>query len=216
MAVSPHSFRDERLRALAMTHSSTGRVDDNERLEFLGDAVLDLVVAEELYQRHGDLREGALTEFKADIVSRRTLAEAARELDLASQVSVGPGLRGRALPRSVLANLYEAWLGAIYLDAGLEVAREFVLTTLAGPLDQASVVSAPGNPKQELQQLAQRDLGETPSYELLQQVGRAHARAFLVAAKVGARSFPSAWGRTMKEAERWAAHEALLVLASEG
>jgi ribonuclease-3 len=215
MALRPHSFSDERLRTLALTHSSTGRSDDNERLEFLGDAVLDLVVAEELYKRHTDLREGALTEFKADIVSRRTLAEAAQELDLASLVHLGPGLRGRALPRSVLANLYEAWLGAIYLDAGLEVAREFVLTTLEGPLDQASVVSAPGNPKQELQQLAQRELGEPPSYELLKQVGRAHARAFLVSAKVGLKSFPSAWGRTMKEAERWAAHEALLILTSE-
>ena len=215
MAHRPHSFRDERLRTLALTHSSTGRSEDNERLEFLGDAVLDLVVAEELYQRHQDLREGALTEFKADIVSRRTLAEAARELDLASLVQLGPGLRGRVLPRSVLANLYEAWLGALYLDAGLEAAREFVLETLAGPLKQASVTSAPGNPKQELQQLAQRDLGEPPSYELLEQVGRAHARAFLVAAKVGRRTFPSAWGRTMKEAERWAAHEALLVFASE-
>ncbi len=212
MALRPHQFQDETLRVLALTHSSTGRAKDNERLEFLGDTVLDLIVAEELYRRHPKLDEGALTEFKADIVSRRTLAEAARDLDLAAAVTLGAGLRGRALPRSVLANLYEAWLGAIYLDAGLEVARAFVLDSLSGPLAQAQDVKTPGNPKQELQQLAQRRFGDPPNYRVLEEFGRAHARAFLVAAEVDGRDYPSAWGRTVKEAERWAAHEALLLL----
>ena len=208
---TPFNFQDESLRELALTHSSTGLPRDNERLEFLGDTVLDLIVAEELYQRHPDLDEGQLTEFKADIVSRRTLADAAREASLADPVRFGAGLRGRALPRSVLANIYEAWLGAIYLDAGLDAAQAFVLATLAEPLAQAAVAQAPENPKQELQQIAQRELGEPPAYRVIDEFGRAHARAFMVSAEVGGRCFPPAWGRTLKEAERWAAHEALLI-----
>ena len=192
---TPFNFQDESLRELALTHSSTGLPRDNERLEFLGDTVLDLIVAEELYQRHPDLDEGQLTEFKADIVSRRTLADAAREASLADPVRFGAGLRGRALPRSVLAN----------------AAQAFVLATLAEPLAQAAVAQAPENPKQELQQIAQRELGEPPAYRVIDEFGRAHARAFLVSAEVGGRCFPPAWGRTLKEAERWAAHEALLI-----
>lgn len=211
----PHDFADPALLELALTHSSTGRARDNERLEFLGDAVLDLLVAEALYRDHPELSEGALTEFKAEIVSRRTLAEAARALELEGHVTVGPGLRGRTLPRSVQANLYEAVLGAVYLDAGMEASRTFVLETLAGPLAQAHQEISPGNPKQELQQLVQRRWGEPPTYRMVEEWGRSHARAFLVVAQAGGTEFPAAWGRTLKEAERWAAYEALLALEDE-
>jgi ribonuclease III len=212
----PHDFTDPALRELALTHSSTGRARDNERLEFLGDAVLDLVIAEELYRDHPNLSEGALTEFKAEIVSRKTLAEAARELELESHVTVGPGLKGRTLPRSVQANLYEAVLGAVYLDAGLEVSRTFVLETLAEPLARAGTEELPDNPKQELQQTTQRRWGAPPIYRVAEKAGRSHARAFLVIAEAGGIEFPGAWGRTVKEAERWAAHEALLVIEGKG
>ena len=212
----PHEFYTDSLLRLALTHSSTGRAEDNERLEFLGDAVLDLVVAEKLFRDHPELSEGALTEFKAEIVSRRTLAEAARDLQLEAHVVVGPGLKGRTLPRSVLANLFEALLGAIYLDAGLEEARAFVVEKLAGPLRLARDEKLPDNPKQALQQLSQREWGEPPTYRVLEEFGRSHARAFLVVAEVNGRDYPSAWGRTVKEAERWAAHEALLVLEETG
>ena len=215
MAPIDHDFTDGALLELAMTHASTGAARNNERLEFLGDAVLDMIVAEELYEDHPELTEGALTEFKAEVVSRRTLAEAARNLGLEEHVILGSGLRGRALPRSVLANLYEALLGAIYLDAGLEVSRAFVRRSLAEPLARPTHQEAPSNPKQELQQLTQRLWGEPPSYHAVDDRGRSHARAFLVEAVAGGRHFPSAWGRTLKEAERWAAHEALLLLGEE-
>jgi ribonuclease-3 len=104
-------------------HASTGAEQDNERLEFLGDAVLDLVVAEDLFRFHADLPEGDLTELKAWVVSRRVLAEAALRLELDQAARLGSGLRQSALPRSVLANLYEAVLGAVYMDGGLEAAR---------------------------------------------------------------------------------------------
>jgi ribonuclease-3 len=216
MPAQPHAFRDADLLRLALTHASTGAAEDNERLEFLGDAVLDLVVAEELFRVHADLPEGDLTELKAWVVSRRVLADAAALLDLGRDARLGSGLRDRALPRSVLANLYEAVLGAVYLDAGLEAARGFALTTLAGPLDEVRRRHRGPNPKQGLQRLGQLQTGEPPEYVLLEERGEAHAKAFLVAAVLGTRRFPSAWGRTRKEAERWAAFEALLVLEGEG
>lgn len=216
MAPLDHDFADERWLELALTHASTGRAANNERLEFLGDAVLDLIVAEALFHRHPDLDEGALTEFKSEVVSRRALADAARELGIERHARVGSGLRGRTLPRSVLANLYEALVGALFLDAGMEASRAWILETLAEPLDQPLHREAPKNPKQELQQLAQKLWGEPPTYRAVQDFGRSHARAFLVVAQAGDREFPSAWGRTLKEAERWAAHEALLVLEDEG
>lgn len=211
----PHDFRDPALLQLAMTHASTGAESDNERLEFLGDAVLDLLVAEELFRHHAELPEGDLTELKAWVVSRKVLAEAARVLGLQETVHVGQGMKDRALPRSVLANLFEAVLGAVYLDGGLDAARAFALNTLRRPLDRVRSLRSAPNPKQELQRIAQVSSGAPPHYLVLDERGHAHAKAFLVAAKIAGRTFPSAWGRTRKEAERWAAHEALLVLDDE-
>jgi len=211
-----HSFRDPGLLRLALTHASTGKPENNERLEFLGDAVLDLVVAEELYERAPPLSEGQMTELKAWVVSRQVLAEAAAGLGLGEEAHLGHGMRDRALPRSVLANLYEAVVGAVYLDGGIEAARAFAMQTLREPLEGTREPSLDAqNPKQALQRLGQIETGEPPTYVLLEQRGDAHARAFLVAAEIADRRFPSAWGRTRKEAERWAAHEALLVLESE-
>ncbi|MBK7642194.1 MAG: ribonuclease III [Planctomycetes bacterium] len=212
MPVLPHEFRDPSLLELALTHSSTGLDEDNERLEYLGDAALDLVVAEELFRSHPDLREGDLTELKSHVVSRTTLARAARQLGLEPLARIGLGLRRRALPASVLANLYEALLGAVYLDGGLEAARAFTHTTLEEPLALARARRGTANPKQELQHRTQQRWNELPVYHLLESRGEAHARAFLVCAQLREERFPSAWGRTLKEAESWAAHEALLVL----
>lgn len=217
MIALPHRFADPGLLELALTHAScTTNGRDNERLEFLGDAVLDLVVAEELYARHADLPEGDLTHLKARVVSRRTLAAAAQRLGLGPAARVGGGLDRESLSRAVLANLYEAVLGAVYLDAGLEPARAFARETLRGPLGEALEPRAedrpPAAPKQVLQELAQRLWNAPPRYELVESRGEAHARAFLVRAHAGAEAFPSAWGRTRKEAEGWAAFEALLVL----
>jgi ribonuclease III len=211
----PHAFQDERLLDLALTHASTGASEDNERMEFLGDAVLDLIVAEELYRLTPPLDEGAMTELKAWVVSRKVLAGVARDLGLEERARVGAGMRDRALTSSMLANLYEAALGAVYLDAGLDAARSFARATLAGPLERVQVLKSAPNEKQLLQRHSQVQTGEPPDYVVLRDRGHAHAKAFLVAAEVGGRRFPSAWGRTLKEAERWAAHEALLVIQSD-
>jgi ribonuclease-3 len=214
----PHDFADPSLLDLALSHASVGRPGDgadNERLEFLGDAVLDLVVAEELYRTLPAAAEGDLTELKSRVVSRRALAGAARDLGLEAYARVGPGMRGRALSTAVLANLYEAVLGAVYLDSGYGPARSFSLRTLGEALEDARTQRAGPNPKQSLQQYCQKRTGVPPVYRKLDERGRAHAKAFLVAAQLEGTQYPSAWGRTLKEAERWAAHEALGVLEEE-
>jgi len=211
----PHTFADPGLYELALTHASTGASRDNERLEFLGDAVLDVLMAEELYRAEPPLDEGAMTELKAWVVSRKVLAGAARTLGLDEEARVGAGQRARALTSSMLANLYEAVLGAVYLDAGFEAARAFVRTTLAAQLEHVRALRSATHEKQALQQRCQLAHGAPPAYLLLAERGSAHAKAFLVAAESAGRRFPGAWGRTRKEAERWAAHEALLVLADE-
>ncbi len=210
-----HDFADPGLLALALTHASTGKARDNERLEFLGDAALDLVIAEELYRDHPDLPEGDMTELKAWIVSRRSLADAARQLGLEDSVQVGRGLDRRSLSRSVLANLFEALLGAIYLDAGLDAARRFVRATLGEELTRVGARASErpaASPKQLLQELAQRTAKELPCYELVESRGEAHARAYLMRVRLEERTFPTAWGRNRKEAEHWAAQEALFLL----
>ena len=208
----PHKFQNESLLALALTHSSTHASEDNERLEFLGDAILDLIIAEELFNDEEHFAEGPMTDMKSVIVSRRGLAEAAAALELGERATLGHGMQRATLPRSVLANLYEAVLGAVYLDAGLEVARAFALETLRDLLEQARRDRGSNNPKQALQIHVQRIHGTPPDYVLIEDRGSAHARAFLVAAEFGSERYAPAWGRTLKEAEQWAAHEALLAL----
>ncbi|MEO0649471.1 MAG: ribonuclease III [Planctomycetota bacterium] len=212
MKALPHRFRDADLLELALTHASTEGKQDNERLEFLGDAVLDLIVAERLFADDPRATEGELTERKSAVVSRRSLAEAARALNLEDLARVGRGMRRGVFPRSVLANLYEAVLGAVYLDGGLDAAERFVDATLSATLASVADRRAGEEPKQRLQHLAQCLTGDPPTYVQLEERGVAHARAFQIAAEVGKQRYPAAWGRTRKEAERWAAYEALLVL----
>lgn len=207
-----YAFRDPARLEQALTHASCIGAANNERLEFLGDAVLDLVVAETLHRREPALDEGRMTQLKADVVARRTLAEPAKRLGLAERARLGPGLRGRAQSQAVLANLYEALVGAIHLDGGFEAARAFVHATLAEELARALGDSARDNPKQRLQEFCQAKFGCLPGYELIETRGAAHARAFRVAAQVAGKRHPAAWGRTLKEAEGWAAFEALLEL----
>jgi len=207
-----YEFRNPDWLALAFTHASKHEARDNERLEFLGDATLDLIVADELFRRSPELSEGQMTEVKALIVSRPSLGRVARELGLEHHARVGAGLGGDSLPVSVLANLYEAALGAVYVDGGLEAARAVALSTLRATIDRAAAEYDSSHPKQRLQHIAQSRWGGLPNYELVESRGSAHARAFQMRARIGETLFPTAWGRTRKEAERWAAFEALLVL----
>lgn len=209
------TFSDPGLFDLAMTHASLDGAENNERLEFLGDTVLDLVAAEALFAALPRSDEGELSMAKAWLVSRKTLASAARRLGLAEMARFGRGLSAAKLPTSVLANLYEAVLGALYLDAGLESAQEFVRESLKDELSSALDQGMARNHKQRLQEWAQADGGAPPVYHLTEERGDSHRRAFRVVAEARGLRFRPAWGKSRKEAEDWAAHEALLAIQEE-
>lgn len=210
--VTGHRFTDTALLAQALRHSSAaeGRLDSNERLEFLGDSVLGFMVCDHLYRHHPDLLEGELTKIKSSIVSGRTCAELSMECGLDDLMLVDKGVRGRAgLPESLVAGVFEAVVGALYLEAGLDAARQFVMPRLLGRIETAVRLGHQDNFKQVLQQsLAQLGMG-LPQYVVLDEKGPDHAKAFEVCVDAGMRRFRAAWGPSKKQAEQLAALAAL-------
>jgi ribonuclease-3 len=207
-----YSFQDPDLLALALTHSSVAstRLESNERMEFLGDAVLGLVVCQELYERYEDLQEGQMTKIKSTVVSRRTCAIIIEETGIAELLFLGKGMpRPDGLPQSVTSAVFEAIIGAIFLDGGLEPAREFILANVSPFIDEAFETEHQRNYKSLLQQHSQRRWGTTPDYRLLDEKGPDHSKCFEVAVSIGGRHFTSAWGMSKKEAEQEAARRAL-------
>ncbi len=210
-----YRFRDVGLLKSALRHASSAdhRRDSNERMEFLGDAVLGLVICEALYERLPQALEGELTKIKSAVVSRRTCARVAAALRLTDSLVLGQGLdTGEELPQSLAAGTLEAVIAAVYLDGGLEAARKFILTHMDAELRAATESQHQFNFKSQLQQYAQRELSGSPVYELLDEKGPDHAKCFEVAVSVGVRRFPSAWGPSKKEAEQKAAQLALVAL----
>jgi ribonuclease-3 len=210
-----HQFSNHDLVRRAMTHASLvdSRLDSNERMEFLGDAVLGLVVCSHLFDRFPDLLEGEMTKIKSTVVSRRVCAEIASDLGLAMHLQMGKGMvKASALPGSVLAAVFESLIGALYLDAGIERTRELLLNMLSGRIEDAARSGHQSNFKSVLQQAAQQQFGQTPQYLLLDEKGPDHAKCFEVCVEIGARRFGSCWGPSKKQAEQEAALAALLEL----
>jgi len=210
-----YRFNDLGLLSAALTHASVAddRLASNERLEFLGDAVLGLVICQELFSRFPDFLEGDLTRIKSVVVSRETCARVADRLDLAEHLNLGKGIiEAPHMPASLTACGYEAVVGAIYLDGGLEPARRFILSHMDEEIERVMAGEHRLNYKSLLQQHAQHDLGATPQYELLDEKGPDHAKAFEVAVVIRGRRYPGAWGPSKKTAEQRAAMEALRVL----
>jgi ribonuclease-3 len=212
-----HTFADAALLRLALTHPSVtseagDRTQSNQRLEFLGDAVLQLSLSHAFYQKFPALDEGPLTQARAKLVNRRALAEHARVLDLGAHLILAPGevsSGGREKP-SVLADAFEAVLGAIYLeDGGFAAAREFVAREFSAAL--AAVDTAPGiaNPKGELQERLQSGSGEAPVYELVSATGPDHARSFECRVLHAGAELARGTGPSKKDAESAAAMAAL-------
>lgn len=207
-----HPFADHDLLKRALTHASLvdSRLQSNERLEFLGDSVLGLVVCSYLYDQYEDLLEGEMTKIKSTVVSRKVCAEVAAALGLDELLRLGKGMsRHAALPGSVLAAVFESLVGALYLDGGLEVARKFILRTMNPRIEEAARSGHQSNFKSVLQQTAQQMLGQTPQYVVLDEKGPDHAKCFEVAVEIGARRFASCWGPSKKQAEQDAALQAL-------
>lgn len=210
-----HEFDDKELLVTALTHASMtdSRVDSNERLEFLGDAVLGMVICEHLYRTYPDLLEGDMTKIKSSVVSRQACADIASRLGVDELLRLGKGMSNRVeLPGSVVSAVYESVIGALFLDAGLERARAFILGALG---DRIEIVAQSGhqqNFKSVLQQVAQQSMDVTPQYLLLDEKGPDHAKCFEVCVCIGIRRFSSCWGPTKKQAEQLAALQALVEL----
>jgi ribonuclease-3 len=207
-----YTFRNPELLRAALTHASGAntRLASNERLEFLGDAVLGLITCEQLFHRFPDYQEGDLTKIKSVVVSRRTCARISRQLRLGDFLFLGKGMNIHTdVPASLQADVYESMVAAIYLDGGLEAARSFILAYLIPEIEHVAEGAHGGNHKSLLQQVAQREFGATPQYNLLDEKGPDHSKCFKIAAFVGRQAFAGAWGRNKKEAEQKAAMNAL-------
>lgn len=212
-----YAFTNQALLKAALTHASSAdtRLQSNERMEFLGDAVLGIVVCELLYEQLPDAMEGELTKIKSAVVSRRSCASAAERLDLTRWLVLGQGMDpAEQLPRSLAAATLEAVIAAIYIDGGLNAARAFVCAAMSCELESAINSEHQFNFKSKLQQHAQRTLSATPIYELLDEKGPDHAKCFEVAVSIADQQFPPAWGPSKKEAEQKAAWLALRELGA--
>ena len=215
-ALLGHAFGDRTLLLNALVHGSSKATsgEDNERLEFLGDAVLGAVVSSRLYETYPDFQEGRMTKVRSQVVSRRNLALRARGLSFDRFVIVGRMFRDRdTIADSILSNAFEAVIGAVFLDGGWGAARDFVLRHLDEDIRQAALDPGRRDYKSLLGEWAQQQLQENPVYRLISTSGPDHTRVFEVAARVGGRSFPTATGSSKKEAEQEAARLALLELA---
>jgi ribonuclease-3 len=210
-------FDDPALLTEALVHSSyvnehpEDTSESNERLEFLGDAVLSLVMSEALFKRHRDEPEGVLTTRRAAIVSTRGLSRIARRLQLGDALVLGQGAensgeRGRS---SVLAGLFEAVVAAIYLDQGLEAVRDFILQAAAPELDAAVSADALKAPKSRLQEYAFSETGRAPSYRIVSSDGPDHDRHFVVEVSIDGTVVGTGEGHSRREAETHAAETAL-------
>jgi ribonuclease-3 len=209
-------FTDLELLRQALVHSSHSNErpaagQPNERLEFLGDAVIGLVVSEALYGRYPDEDEGSLTTRRAAIVSARALARIANRLQLGDYLLLGQGATqaGERMRNSVLAGAFEALCGAIYLDFGMQTTRRWLLEVCAVELEAVQSVSTLKAPKSQLQELSYSRSGRAPQYRLVSAEGPDHARHYIVEVLVGAEVLGRGEGRNRRDAETEAARHAL-------
>ena len=217
-----HAFRDEALLRLALTHPSVAHdanapLPHNQRLEFLGDSVLGLVLSRELYEKFPDADEGALTKSRAKLVNAASLAAHGRTLGLGGHLILSRGEEntGGRERASALADAFEALLGAIFMDGGFEVAREFVLREFAAEIDELALSSVIENPKGELQELLQAKSPDAPVYQLISAEGPDHDRQFLCAVLHDGAELARGAGKSKKAAESEAALAALKILREE-
>ncbi|MFA5292821.1 MAG: ribonuclease III [Phycisphaerae bacterium] len=210
-----YKFSDHILLQKALTHSSaaSGKLDSNERLEFLGDSVLGLTICQALFERFPAYLEGDLTKIKSKLVSRKTCSLLANQLEIDGLLNVGPGMeKSRSLKGSVAAGTLEALIAAIYIDGGFASAKDFIMRIFGPLIEQADADEHQENFKSLLQQYAQQHLDSTVTYEILDEKGPDHNKCFESAVVVDSKRYSSAWGNTKKEAQQNAAYNALAEL----
>lgn len=213
-----YRFNDQKLLLAALTHASGAehRLASNERMEFLGDAILGFVVCEELYRKFPEFLEGDMTKLKSIVVSRQTCAKISKALGMRDFLILGKGMTTHpTIPISLFSDVLESLIAAIYLDGGLAPAKEFIDTYIGPEIELAAAGELEANYKSLLQQFAQREHSVTPTYRLLDEKGPDHSKCFKIAAQVGSNRYPPAWGRSKKESEQRAAHNAICCLRDE-
>ncbi len=214
------SFLNKALLNQSLTHSSYGhehKIPDNERLEFLGDAILKLVISEYLYHKFPERAEGDLTKIRAAVISDETLAVIGRRINIGDFLLLSSNEKrtGGTRRKSNLANGFEAVIGAVFLDAGIGKSREMILGVLVSEIDKVSKEGYIRDFKSALQEYTQKRKWELPRYRVVKETGPKHRRVFWMEVKIKGRSCGAGRGRNKKEAEQRAAMAALSRLRSE-
>ena len=208
-----HNFQDDALFYLALTHRSASS-RNNERLEFLGDSILNFIIGESLFQKFPQAKEGDLSRLRANLVRGTTLAEVATELDIGDCLILGSGemKSGGHRRESILADAVEALIGAIYSDVGMEAAKQCVLSWYESRLDTITLAEAK-DPKTRLQEYLQANKKELPDYQVLSTEGADHDQIFIVACQLSLLKEPvEGKGNSRRAAEQAAAEQALILL----
>lgn len=215
-----YTFGQKEMLYHALTHSSyanehhLAKTYNNERLEFLGDAVLEVVTSEVLYKRFPDMQEGELSKKRASLVCEPTLAYCARQFDLGKYLRLGRGedLTGGRERDSILSDALEALIGALYLDGGMEVARTFIMTHVLNDMEHKEFFR---DSKTALQEIVQGETKETVVYQLVDTIGPEHDRIFVVQAMAGEVALCEGRGKTKQSAGQDAAYKSIVMLKKE-
>lgn len=216
-----YQFQNKNLLRQALTHSSYAnekhmhRLSDNERLEFLGDAVLEIISSEYLFNTYQDKPEGDLTKLRASIVCEPTLALCTKEMDLGKYLYLGKGedMTGGRSRKSILSDALEAVIGAIYLDGGFASAKEFILRFILTDIEHKQLFY---DSKTILQEIVQSSFkGQPMSYQLVREEGPDHDKTFVMQLFIGDRGFEEGSGRTKKSAEQQAAYRTIITLKGQ-
>jgi ribonuclease-3 len=223
LQVSGLSFEDPSLLRRALTHRSylnehPDAIEDNERLEYLGDAALDFITAAWIYNRFPEMNEGELTRLRSALVRTEQLAAFAQEIELGEALFLGKGeaITGGRKRQALLCGAFEALMGALYLDAGLDAVDRFMQSRLLQATQSAIDDERLLDARSQLQMWAQAKVGETPQYETISSHGPDHAREFVVQVKVGERITAHGIGKSKQEAAQSAAGAALEDIQASG
>ncbi len=216
-----YTFKKKQTLVTALTHRSyanelkrQGFLYNNERLEFLGDAVLEVVISDYLYRTYPDLPEGIMTLVRATVVKTTSLAEVIVQLGAGNYLILGHGEEktGGRTKEYLLANLFESIVGAIYIDAGMKKASEFIKKSLFEKTDRVVATQAYTDPKTRLQEIAQQHYKITPTYTIITESGPAHERTYVAAVHIGEKQLADGSGSSKQKAEEAAAEKALELL----
>jgi ribonuclease-3 len=212
-----HHFKDEQLLIEAMTHKSFKQKYSNERLEFLGDSVLDLIIAQMLCDKFPDANEGDLSKIRASLVNEKSLAKVANSLEIGIYIymSTAEENSGGREKLSILSDSFEALVGAMYLDAGLSIVKKFSIEIFTTVFSDMSLEALCLDHKTTLQELTQARFGTIPEYRLLNSYGPGHKREFEIAIFIGDKEYARARAKSKKETEQQCAQIALLKLNNE-